>query len=265
VKKNIVLVLALVISAIGGASDGMAHSKKPHIEPVRGEFNYYVFALSYQKDFCASHPNKVECQSGEILGGMGLHGLWPNRDDDPQHQYGYCDLPEKQIGSEWCASDIDVRSKISDEAFERLSVAMPGVKSCLYNHEWYAHGSCSGLSVEDYVSDASELTFKFWSLTAINELILDAEGEKVSREQILKALEKDLGPQSRDSVVVTCRLDKNKKTAYLSEIHISLDREKFMSFPAPESLAPIKPHPGKDGALVKDNGNCPEEGIVLTQ
>lgn len=265
VKKNIVLVLAMVLTAIGGASDVMARSKKPHIVPVRGEFDNYVFAVSYQKDFCASHPNKLECQSDDILGGMGLHGLWPNRSDDPYNQYGYCDISQKQVGSEWCASDIDVRSKISDETFEKLSIAMPGVKSCLYNHEWYAHGSCSGLSVEEYVTDASELTFKFWNLGSINDLIFNAEGGTLSREAILQALEKDLGSKSRDAAVVTCRFDKKTKTAYLSEIHIALDREKFMSFPAADSLSQMKPRRGKNGTLVKDEGNCPEEGIVVSE
>lgn len=264
-KKNIVLVLTVVMTVIGGSSSAMARSKKPHIVPVKGEFDSYVFAVSYQKDFCASHPNKLECQSDEIANGMGLHGLWPNRDDDPSHQYGYCDLSEKQMGSEWCAADIDVKSKASDETFEKLTMAMPGVKSCLYNHEWYAHGSCSGLSVDQYLSNASELTFKFWSLSAINDLIFNAQGESLSREEIYQALEEDLGPKARGSVIVTCRYDKKEKAAYLSEIHISLDRQKYMSFPAEESLAELKYHQRADGQMVREEGNCPQNGIIVTE
>jgi ribonuclease I len=259
VKNKIIFVLAIVSAAIAGSSDGMARSKAPRIEVVRGEFDNYVFAVSYQRDFCLSHPNKTECQSEEVLDGMGLHGLWPNRNDDPRNQYGYCDLSEKQVGSNWCASEIDVRPQVKDEIYEKLSMAMPGVKSCLYNHEWYAHGSCSGLSADDYFANASLLTFKFWKLESINDLVFNNEGQSVSRSDILNALEEDLGAKVRDAVVVSCRYDKKTGISYLSEIHIALDKEKYMSFPAEESLSKMKPRKAHDGTMVKDEGNCPEE------
>jgi ribonuclease I len=259
VKNKIAWVLAIVTAAMAGVSDGMARSKAPKIEVVRGEFDNYVFAVSYQTDFCLSHPNKVECQSDDILDGMGLHGLWPNRNDDPRNQYGYCDLSERQVSANWCAPEIDVKPKIDDKIYEKLSMAMPGVKSCLYNHEWYAHGSCSGLSVDDYFANASQLTFKFWKLETINDLIFNHEGQVVTRNDILNALEADLGPKARDAVVVSCRYDKRTQTGYLSEIRIALDKAKYMSFPAEDSLSQMKPRQGHGGTMVKDEGNCPEE------
>jgi ribonuclease T2 len=230
-------------------------SQPTEVTPVVGQFDSLVFALSYQKDFCASHLDREECKPGTIPGGMGLHGLWPNRDDDPQHRYGYCDISEAEMGKDWCASPIDVKNKLTHAEFGILSLAMPGAKSCLYNHEWYTHGSCSGLPVEDYLMDASALTFQFWKLTSINELISDSAGTSLNREDFLKAIEKDLGPGARDSVTIECRYDHKAKVAYFSEIHISLNREKYMSFPAPESLR----------SLGKPRGSCPAEGIVVSE
>lgn len=258
------LVAVVSVSFVSMAS---ARSKHPAavIEPVVGQFDSLVFALSYQKDFCASHADREECKPGAIPTGMGLHGLWPNRDDDPQHKYGYCDISEQEMGKDWCAPKIDVKGKLTQAELGVLTLAMPGAKSCLYNHEWYTHGTCSGLSVEDYFMAASVLTFQFWKLNHVNELISDSAHASVSREDVLAALEKDVGPEVRDAVTIECRYDRQSKTSYLSEIHFSLNREKYMSFPAVDSLYPLKPITKKNGTQVKNLGSCPAEGIQITQ
>jgi ribonuclease T2 len=156
------------------------------------------------------------------------------------------------MGKDWCASQIDVKNKLSQEEYEILSEAMPGAKSCLYNHEWYAHGTCSGLSVEEYLMAASALTFQFRKLPAINQLIVDSAGKTLSRSDFLDAIEKDLGPGTRNAVTIECR--HKHKTAYFSEIRFSLDREKYMRFPAQESLK----------SLAKPGGSCPADGIVVS-
>lgn len=56
-----------------------------------GVFDNYVLAMSYGNDFCVSKPNIPECQDDtEKDAGMVLHGLWPNRHNDPKHEYGCC-------------------------------------------------------------------------------------------------------------------------------------------------------------------------------
>ncbi len=261
------IIVAIVFSAGFACLAHTVENKSVSIEesPVVGEFDSLVFALSYQKSFCEFHSDREECKSGTIASGMGLHGLWPNRDDDPQHKYGYCDISEAQVGKDWCSSQLEVKNKLTPTEFGVLSLAMPGAKSCLYNHEWYAHGSCSGLSVEDYLMRASSLTFQFWKLISTNQLISESAGKSLSREDFLQALEKDLGPAIRDSVTIECQRDRKAKKAYFSEIHISLDREKYMSFPARESLYLNKPTRKKDGTLVKNEGSCPAEGILISE
>lgn len=258
IQKVFSTALLAVVAVASFSSMAMAKSKHPavNIEPVVGQFDSLVFALSYQKDFCASHADRTECQPGTIPAGMGLHGLWPNRDDDPQHKYGYCDITEEQMGKDWCAAQIDVKGKLTQAELGILTLAMPGAKSCLYNHEWYTHGTCSGLSVEDYLMAASALTFQFWKLNNVNKLISDSAGSKVSREDILSALEKDVGSDIRSSVTIECRYDKKAKIPYLSEIHFSLSREKYMSFPAQDSFYPLKNN---------QKGSCPAEGIQISE
>ncbi len=90
-----------------------------------GVFDYYVLALSWSPEFCHSHPDNPECQSGHH--GFVVHGLWP------QYVDGY---PERCS----TAAGLSRPSEVAD--------IMPD--AWLVNHEWITHGTCSGLDAEHY-------------------------------------------------------------------------------------------------------------------
>jgi ribonuclease T2 len=97
-----------------------------------GDFDYYALSLSWSPNYCATPQGRddgEQCAPGRRFAFV-VHGLWP------QHQRGWpqdCDTQERWVPEERIGAMLDI---------------MPSRK--LIIHEWRKHGSCSGLSQEDY-------------------------------------------------------------------------------------------------------------------
>jgi ribonuclease T2 len=96
-----------------------------------GDFDYYVLALAWAPAFCAHETNRAsaECAPGRDQGFV-VHGLWPERDTGRPFEN--------------CAP---VRP-LTPDIVRRMLPLMPD--PALIQHEWRTHGSCSGLTAEDY-------------------------------------------------------------------------------------------------------------------
>lgn len=123
------MVWGLLICCLCGAAEaGSSRRHRSQRESQTGQpgvFDYYVLALSWSPEFCYSHRDKPECQSGHH--GFVVHGLWP------QYTNGY---PENCS----TAAGLADPSKMAD--------LMPDPS--LVDHEWKTHGTCSGLDAEAY-------------------------------------------------------------------------------------------------------------------
>ncbi|MCU1275808.1 MAG: ribonuclease [Bryobacterales bacterium] len=122
-RKFLVAVLCLL-----AATAGHARSHRG------GTFAYYLLALSYAPDFCAQpagHKDPRECGAGRHVGFV-VHGLWPQR--------------ENGRGPERCGPARPVSEEI-------IRVTLNYIPSeSLIQHEWANHGTCSGLSANEYFS-----------------------------------------------------------------------------------------------------------------
>jgi ribonuclease T2 len=90
-----------------------------------------VLTLSWSPAFCAQHGKQSPEQCDKPHGyGFVVHGLWPQYDPKgwPQH----------------CAQ----RGEVDDAIGDQMLAIMPSRK--LMEHEWEAHGTCSGLGPADY-------------------------------------------------------------------------------------------------------------------
>jgi ribonuclease T2 len=97
-----------------------------------GEFDYYVMALSWSPNWCATTGdarNADQCDARHDYGWI-LHGLWP------QYERGY---PSNCRTSE--------RNPSRGETNAMADVMASGG---LAWHQWKKHGKCSGLSSEAY-------------------------------------------------------------------------------------------------------------------
>ena len=92
-------------------------------------FDFYLLNLSWSPEYCYSHPNATECAAHATF---VLHGLWPERADGsyPAH---CSDAPGPVDPSRYRDVYPDPR---------------------LLRHEWYTHGTCSGLSPNAYFTAA---------------------------------------------------------------------------------------------------------------
>ncbi len=115
------IVLLLSISTISLAS----HRHNRTRSGQAGAFDYYMLVLSWSPEFCYSHPNAAQCSQHT---GFTVHGLWPQRND----------------------GSYPVNCRTTQPAPtnpESMAGIMPPE---IIEHEWQQHGTCSGLSGDDY-------------------------------------------------------------------------------------------------------------------
>ena len=194
---------------------------------AEGDFDYYVLALSWQSAFCEDRPNKVECrtqtQDRYDANNFVLHGLWPNKKNDPKHTFGYCDVSAKVIqqdkSSNWCTLPaLDLSETVETD----LVKFMPGSASCLQNHEWYKHGTCAGMSADAYFALSNHLVDLFAS-TRFNQYVAERIGQTVSRRELLDVFSLEFGQENGDFLSLRCNEVKGK--SLLSEIQIVLNKD----------------------------------------
>lgn len=122
----------LLFVALAFLGSGLLLGRQRHERGQAGRFDYYLLALSWSPEFCAQDgPNRTyrECDPRRHLGFM-VHGLWPQRESGSQLEYCRRVPP------------------VSHTIVEDLLSIMPD--RSLIQHEWRAHGSCTGLSARDY-------------------------------------------------------------------------------------------------------------------
>ena len=125
-----VLALAACSEQSGTESDG---GNAGDTLPLGSGFDYYVLALSWSPSYCAAEgedANRQQCNSGRPYGFI-VHGLWP------QFERGY---PSN------CPTGLSL--DVPKEALRELYDIMPSAG--LIRHQWKKHGTCSGLTREDY-------------------------------------------------------------------------------------------------------------------
>jgi len=154
--------------------------------PVRadraGVFDYYVLSMSWQPTWCALEGDAREAAQCERARGWVLHGLWP------QYHRGWpahCQSPNAPPSRSMTAAMTDI-------------MGSPG----LAWHQWKKHGTCTGLSAEDYFA----LSRRGWNSVNRPAVLrkLDRPVKlpaRVVEESFLRA-----NPEwERDMLTITCR------------------------------------------------------------
>jgi ribonuclease T2 len=102
-------------------------ANRPQATHAGANFDFYLLSLSWSPEFCHSHPSAAECAAHSTF---VMHGLWPQNNDGT--------YPKNCSNAPGPADP----SQYSDIYPERG----------LLEHEWKTHGSCSGLSADEYFS-----------------------------------------------------------------------------------------------------------------
>ncbi|TCS61443.1 ribonuclease T2 [Primorskyibacter sedentarius] len=162
-----------------------------------GEFDYYVMSLSWSPTWCALEGdarNSPQCDASEDHGWV-LHGLWP------QFHRGwpsYCNTAARPPSRRQTEEMADIMGT-----------------SGLAWHQWKKHGSCSGLSPEDYYALSREAYGRITRPAVFRKLDKPVKlPASLVEEAFLKA-----NPEFEpDMVTVTC------KSARIQEVRICLSR-----------------------------------------
>lgn len=124
-----------------------------------GQFDFYVFALSWPAQFCQQHQDWPGCEQPTEWQShnLTLHGLWPNfRSPQSGHSWPQC-CPSR------FGSNID--PNVFNSLESDLQLYWPNeqdpsggdLQNSLWNHEWGKHGTCSGLDQRTYLTTAMQL------------------------------------------------------------------------------------------------------------
>ena len=90
-----------------------------------GQFDYYLFTLSWSPEFCHGHSSAPECSQHR---GFMVHGLWPQNNSGPFLQDCITNPPP-------ASGTAPVADIMPQDIIE---------------HEWEKHGTCTGLSSDQY-------------------------------------------------------------------------------------------------------------------
>lgn len=181
------------------------------------DFDFYVLSMSFQPEFCHMHKHDEfpGCESPDDFwrNSLTLHGLWP---EDNDGSWPSTCTKEK--------FDPQVVSDLGSDRFFRL---WPNVKAShhsksyysFWEHEWTKHGTCTGMSQDDYFDTVLKHFLPTPSFVGENY------GMEVSASDLLsKYRELDKYSDSSEDfgdVILVCSGGK-----YLSEVRVCVAKNK---------------------------------------
>jgi ribonuclease T2 len=167
-------------SAPSGSSaspTGSAASDRASAHVAEGTgFDYYLLNLSWSPEFCYSHPGAAECASHPTF---VLHGLWPQNSNGS--------YPENCSDSPGPADPTSFSDIYPDQG--------------LLQHEWRTHGTCSGLSANDFLETARTA---YHSIAIPPTLARLTSQTSMPPNEIVSLFTSANPKLSRDSVAISC-------------------------------------------------------------
>ena len=262
--KNPSFWLAAAVLLAGPMSAGGWDNGAPAIEqqiPVRppsgghvaGQFDSYTFTMSWEPTFCEGKGSIHECETLTTdrfdATHLALHGLWPDQSGDSSHSYGYCGVSaadqSRDKAPTWCSLR---EPAYSDATHAALLTVMPGVDSCLDHHEWTKHGSCSGLTADQYFATAAGLVQQV-AASSFGQYLAAHAGQTVDAAAVKSAFESDFGAGSANKLVLNCTNVGGASALLEARLHLP-------------SALPASPDLKSLILATGDRGNCPSSFLL---
>ena len=218
------------LAALAAATVPVAHAASP--------VENYALAISWEPAYCISHGSYPECSSEtpsrQDNKTFSLHGLWPQSES-------YCGVSSanKKLdeNGDWSQLPAVVLNASTEAA---LQVAQPGTMSYLDRHEWIEHGTCSGLSQQNYYTPMLAL------LSSVNASNLGSTvsanvGGHLTLAQLQAAAKLDYGTYASTDIEYLCVSSGGK--SYLEEVrlHMKLPSPLPTTVQASYMAKPIEP------------------------
>lgn len=238
--KHILLLLVLMLN-----KDLVAESSCR----IGNTHDSYVLAVTWHAGFCLAHEKNAGCKgvANDVYAreNFTLHGLWPNK-IGCQQNYAFCDAGSNNAGK---LCSLPPVGGLSKGAAENLHRVMPSAREggCLDRHEWWKHGTCSGVNEDAYFTLSISLLDKFNASDFVTDFVRNNLGKAVSRRDFFQRLDQSFGLGAHDHVLMKC----GKGGKFLEEIQIQLPREIGGGEKFGDSM--------RRGNSSKSIGNCKEQ------
>ncbi len=209
--KAVLSISAVLAVAVAGAVafSLLVLDRRPRPSANAGDSTSSLLVLTWGPSLCRVEPDNSGCRSGHVdqLGqSFVLHGLWPQ---PPTEQY--CDVPKR-------ASDSK-RSPVPlpDDLQNRLQTMLSD-SALMTTHEWYAHGTCSGVAPPEYFGIATDLAQQVTRV--LNPVFGASAGGQISARSVRQTFDAEFGGGAGMRVALSCKKAKGDEVAY--EVRLSL-------------------------------------------
>ena len=204
---SVTVALAVVVAA-AVAFSLLVLDRKPRPDAAASSSSS-LLVLTWAPSLCKVEPSNAGCRSGHV-GSLGktfvLHGLWPQPSTEQ-----YCDVPKR-------TPDRD-RSPVSLPPDLQKSLQTMMSDSALTTHEWYAHGTCSGVTPPEYFGLAAALADQAGEI--LGAVFGKAAGGQVSARSVREAVDARFGAGTGKRVNLICK-DSPGAMSVMYEVRLSL-------------------------------------------
>lgn len=163
-----------------------------------GDFDYYVLALSWSPNWCASAGDKrgtTQCDAGQKVD-FNMHGLWP------QYEEG------------WPSNCRTAERDPSRRESEGMADVMGSGGLAWY--QWQKHGRCTGLSATEYYQTSRDAL----ETVTLPDYFVDLDKDISIPPALIEQAFMEYNPtMNADGITVTCRGED------LQEVRICLTKD----------------------------------------
>jgi ribonuclease T2 len=199
---------AVVIAAV--AFSVVVLDRKPRPTETAATSTSSLLVLTWAPSLCKVEPSNSGCRSGHV-GSMGqsfvLHGLWPQPSTEQ-----YCEVPKG-------TPDRDRKPVQLPPDLQASLKAMMSDSAIMTTHEWYAHGTCSGVTPPEYFGVAATLADQAGRL--LDPVFKQAAGQQISARSVRQIVDAQLGDGMGKRVGLSCR-DTSGAGSIVYEVRFSL-------------------------------------------
>lgn len=158
-----------------------------------------LLVVTWGPSLCRVEPSAVGCASGHVdeLGrNWILHGLWPQPRENQ-----YCNVPKAVGDRARNTHSSDMPSVELQEDVRKNLQPLLSDAAAMASHEWYAHGTCSGVTPDVYFGDAVALTLQ---AREILDPVFEAGIQRISASTVRDLFDKEFGKGAGERVSLTC-------------------------------------------------------------
>ena len=184
--------------------------RKPRPTESAANSTSSLLVVTWGPSLCKVEPSNTGCRSGHV-GSLGqtfvLHGLWPQPSSEQ-----YCEVPKR-------TPDHDRQPVSLPPDLQASLTTMMSDSALMTTHEWYAHGTCSGVAPPEYFGIAADLAEQAGKV--LDPVFQKAAGQLVSARSVRGTIDAQLGAGAGKRVGLSCR-DASGAGSIVYEVRFSL-------------------------------------------